>query len=67
MRTRMWTQIVGAMFFVVITIGEASGLLRPSFGIPMGWLIYALAAAVMVFLAWRTWRKMETETNTKTS
>ncbi len=64
MRTRMWVQIVGALFFVVITIGEASGLLRPSFGMPMGWIIYALAAAAMVFEAWRTRRKMNEETKT---
>jgi uncharacterized membrane protein AbrB (regulator of aidB expression) len=60
----MWVQIVGALFFVVITIGEASGLLRPSFGMPMGWIIYALAAAAMVFEAWRTRRKMNEETKT---
>ncbi len=64
MRGKMWIQIVGAMFFVVITVGEGSGLLRPSFGMPMGWLIYALAAAVMLFEAWRTWRKMKAETKT---
>jgi len=57
MRTRMWVQIAGAMFFVVIAIGEASGLLKPSFGMPVGWIIYALAAAYMAFEAWRIWRK----------
>jgi uncharacterized membrane protein AbrB (regulator of aidB expression) len=66
MRTKMWTQIVGASFFVIITIGEATGLLSPSFGIPMGWIIYAFAAAVMVFEAWRSWRKMKAETDTET-
>ncbi len=62
LRTRMRVQIIGAVFFAIITIGEASGLLRPSFAIPVGWIIYALAGAVMAFLAWQTWRKMNTET-----
>jgi hypothetical protein len=60
----MRVQLVGAMFFAIITIGEASGLLRPSFAMPMGWIIYAFACAVMVFLAWQTWRKMKVETKT---
>ncbi|HDO51379.1 MAG TPA: hypothetical protein ENH05_01420 [Rhizobiales bacterium] len=64
MRTRMRVQIVGVVFFAIITIGEASGLLKPSFAIPMGWTIYAFAGAVMAFLAWRTWRKMKAETET---
>jgi len=59
----MWVQIVGAVFFAIITIGEASGLLDPSFAIPMGWIIYGFAGAVMVFMAWQTWRKMKTETD----
>jgi hypothetical protein len=62
-RGKMWIQLVGAMFFVLITIGEATGLLRPSFGIQMGWIIYALAAATMLFEAWRSWRKMKAETS----
>lgn len=66
LKVKMWTQIVAVMFFVFITTGEATGLLRPSFGIPMGWIIYAFAAAVMIFEAWRTWRKMKTETDTDT-
>ncbi len=60
----MWIQLVGASFFVVITIGEATGLMRPSFSIQMGWIIYALAAATMLFQAWRSWRKMKQETKT---
>ena len=60
----MRVQIVGAIFFAIITIGEATGLLKPSFAIPMGWIIYAFAGAVMVFLTWQTWRKMNTETKT---
>ena len=63
LRTRMRVQIIGAVFFAIITIGEATGLLRPSFAIPMGWTIYALAGAVMVFLAWRTWHKMNAGTD----
>ena len=59
----MRVQIVGATFFAIITIGEASGLLNPSFVMPMGWIIYAFAGAVMAFLAWQTWRKMKLETD----
>ena len=62
---KMWIQLVGAMFFIVITVGEATGLLRPSFGIQMGWIIYAFAAATMLFEAWRSWRKMKAETDMK--
>jgi hypothetical protein len=62
----MWTQIVAVVFFAIITIGEATGLMRPSFGIPVGWIIYAFAAAVMIFEAWRTWRKIKTDTDTDT-
>ena len=61
LRTRMRVQLVGALFFAA---GEASGLLTPSFAIPMGWIIYAFAGAIMVFLAWQTRRKMKTETET---
>ena len=63
LRTRMRVQIVGAVFFAIITIGEASGLLNPSFAMPMGWIIYAFAGAVMVFLAWQTRQKMNNETD----
>jgi len=61
MRGKMWIQLVGASFFVIIAVGEASGLLSPSFGMQMGWIIYALAAATMIFEAWRSWRKMKQE------
>jgi hypothetical protein len=66
LKVKMWTQLVGAFFFVVITTGEATGLLRQSFGIQMGWIIYAFAAAVMIFEAWRTWKKIQTEPVTET-
>ena len=62
-RGKMWIQLVGAMFFIVITIGEATGVLRPSFGFQMGWIIYAFAGATMLFEAWRSWRKVKAETN----
>ena len=64
LKVKMWTQLVGAFFFAIITIGEASGLLQPSFAIPMGWTIYGFAGAVMVFMAWQTWRKINAETET---
>lgn len=64
LRTRMWVQVAGAIFFAIITIGESSGLMKPSFALPMGWIIYALAGVVMVFLAWQTWRKMKIEAET---
>ncbi len=57
----MWIQIVGSLFFVAIAVAEASGLKDPTFGISMGWIIFALAAATMGFEAWRTWRKTQTE------
>ncbi len=57
----MWIQIVGSLFFVVIAAAEAAGLKDPTFGIPMGWIIFALAAATMGFEAWRTWRKTQAQ------
>ncbi|MFQ5626116.1 MAG: DUF202 domain-containing protein [Methyloligellaceae bacterium] len=55
----MWIQIGGALFFAAIAIAEASGFKSPTFGLPMGWIIFALAAATMAFETWRTCRKMK--------
>ncbi len=61
LNAKMWIQIVGALFFVAIAVSEAAGLKSPTFGIQMGWIIFALAAATMGFKAWQTWRKARTE------
>ena len=60
----MWLQIGAVVFFACIAIAEAANLKSPTFGLAMGWIIFALAAATMAFEAWRTWRKMKIETNT---
>lgn len=61
--TKFWIQIAGAAFFVGIALAEALGLKDPTFTIPMGWIVFALAAATMGFEAWRTRRKMRSESN----
>ena len=58
----MWVQIGAVVFFACIAIAEVTNLKSPTFSIQMGWIIFALAAAAMVFEAWRTWRKMKIET-----
>lgn len=60
---KFWIQVAGALFFVGIALSEALGLKSRTFGFDMGWIIFALAAATMAFEAWRTRRKMKTETN----
>ena len=60
----MWLQIGGVVFFACVAIAEVANLKSPTFGFQTGWIIFALAAATMAFEAWRTWRKMNTETKT---
>ena len=59
----MWLQIGGVIFFACVAIAEAANLKSPTFGLQMGWIVFALASATMAFEAWRTWRKMNTKTN----
>ncbi len=61
LNAKMWIQAIGALFFVAIAGAEITGLKSPTFSIPMGWIIFALAAATMGFEAWRTWRKTKIE------
>lgn len=61
--TRILIQLAGAGFFLGVTIAEATGLKAPTFGPAWGWMIYAACCLTLVFEAWRTWRKSQTETN----
>jgi len=58
----MWLQIGAVVFFACVAIAEAASLKSPTFGLQMGWIIFALAAATMAFEAWRSWRKINTGT-----
>lgn len=58
-RTRMWIQLGGAAFFVALAVAELTGLKSPTFGLGWGPYIFAACCAVMLFEAWRSWRKCD--------
>lgn len=53
----MWVQLLGAAFFAGLAILEVTGLKASSFGAQWGPYILVFGCAVMLFEAWRTWRK----------
>lgn len=63
LKTKMWLQLLGAIFFAGLAILEAVGLKASSFGPQMGPYILMFGCAVMLFEAWRTWRKMKADTS----
>ena len=56
-RTRMWIQLGGAAFFVLLALAEATGLKSPTFGANWGVYVFTACCAAMLFEAWRSWRK----------
>jgi len=58
-RAKLWLQIGGVLFFAGIAIAELTNLKARTFGHPWAPFVFVLASAVMIFEAWRTWRKMK--------
>lgn len=58
LRTRIWVQLGGAVLLVALALAEMAGLKNPTFNAAWGSWVLVGGAAVMLFEAWRTRRRM---------